>query len=81
MPGTQEKQELIRIGVDLGGTKIEFVALERDGKEPERKLARGGRQALLFAIGMLIGHSRLLAGDRLTVTAADVADDTPANPA
>jgi len=28
--------ELIRIGVDLGGTKIEFVALERDGRELHR---------------------------------------------
>ncbi len=36
MPGTQEKQELIRIGVDLGGTKIEFVALEGDGRELHR---------------------------------------------
>ena len=32
----QEKQEHIRIGVDLGGTKIEFVALERDGRELHR---------------------------------------------
>jgi len=30
MPTAQEKQEQIRIGVDLGGTKIEFVALERE---------------------------------------------------
>ncbi len=58
-----------------------LLQFERDGEEPERKLARGGRQALLFAVGMLIGHSRLLAGDRLTVTAADSADDTPTNPA
>ena len=36
MPSTQEKQELIRIGADLGGTKIEFVALERDGRELHR---------------------------------------------
>jgi fructokinase len=28
--------EQIRIGVDLGGTKIEFVALERDGRELHR---------------------------------------------
>jgi fructokinase len=28
--------EHIRIGVDLGGTKIEFVALERDGRELHR---------------------------------------------
>src|SRR5260370_29631476 len=36
MPATQEKQEHLRIGVDLGGTKIEFVALERDGTELHR---------------------------------------------
>jgi fructokinase len=29
-------QDKIRIGVDLGGTKIEFVALERDGRELHR---------------------------------------------
>ena len=29
-------QEHFRIGVDLGGSKIEFVALERDGKELHR---------------------------------------------
>ena len=36
MPAAQEKQELIRIGVDLGGTKIEFVALDPYGKELHR---------------------------------------------
>src|SRR5260370_7353452 len=36
MPGAQEKQERIRIGVDLGGTKIEFVALDAHGKEMHR---------------------------------------------
>ncbi len=36
MPSNQERQEHIRIGVDMGGTKIEFVALERDGKELHR---------------------------------------------
>src|SRR3989441_2288639 len=34
MPVTQDKR--VRIGVDLGGTKIEFVALERDGAELHR---------------------------------------------
>jgi fructokinase len=33
MGGDSEK---IRIGVDLGGTKIEFIALERDGRELHR---------------------------------------------
>jgi len=36
MPGTQRDREHIRIGVDLGGTKIEFVALEGDGRELHR---------------------------------------------
>ena len=36
MPAAQEKQERIRIGVDLGGTKIEFVALDSHGKEMHR---------------------------------------------
>jgi fructokinase len=30
------KDEHVRIGVDLGGTKIEFIALERDGSELHR---------------------------------------------
>jgi fructokinase len=29
-------QDKLRIGIDLGGTKIEFVALERDGREVHR---------------------------------------------
>src|SRR5689334_18528610 len=36
MSSHQENQEHIRIGVDMGGTKIEFVALERDGRELHR---------------------------------------------
>ena len=34
-PGSSSKDKL-RIGIDLGGTKIEFVALERDGHELHR---------------------------------------------
>jgi|GraSoi2013_100cm_1033763.scaffolds.fasta_scaffold225209_1 hypothetical protein len=56
-----------------------LLQFERDGEEPERKLAHGGRQALLFAIGMLIGHTRLMAGDRLTVSAADSEAESPAS--
>jgi hypothetical protein len=33
---TPAKQNKVRIGIDLGGTKIEFVALERDGRELHR---------------------------------------------
>jgi fructokinase len=31
-----QRHDSVRIGVDLGGTKIEFVALERDGTELDR---------------------------------------------
>ena len=31
-----DKPNKVRIGIDLGGTKIEFVALERDGRELHR---------------------------------------------
>ncbi|MGC2764846.1 MAG: ROK family protein, partial [Candidatus Acidiferrum sp.] len=34
-PGNPSEKK-IRIGVDLGGTKIEFVALECDGREVHR---------------------------------------------
>ncbi|HEY2458118.1 MAG TPA: ROK family protein, partial [Candidatus Acidoferrum sp.] len=30
------QKERVRVGVDLGGTKIEFVALEKDGRELHR---------------------------------------------
>jgi fructokinase len=33
---TAAKPNKVRIGIDLGGTKIEFVALERDGRELHR---------------------------------------------
>lgn len=33
---THSPQGKVRIGIDLGGTKIEFVALERDGRELHR---------------------------------------------
>jgi fructokinase len=36
MPTISRKPEHIRIGVDLGGSKIEFVALGRDGRELHR---------------------------------------------
>ena len=43
----------IRIGVDLGGTKIEFVALEKDGRELYRHRVatpRGDYDATVRAI-------------------------------
>jgi fructokinase len=35
-PGPHSTRDKLRIGVDLGGTKIEFVALDRDGRELHR---------------------------------------------
>jgi hypothetical protein len=52
-----------------------ILQFERDGEEPVRKLARSGRQALLYAVGMLIERTRLMAGDRLSVLRA--ADEEP----
>jgi hypothetical protein len=51
-----------------------LLRFERDGSEPETKLARGGRQALLYAVGLLIGHTRLMVGDKLSVRAAGEAE-------
>lgn len=52
-PQTHSSQNKIRIGVDLGGTKIEFVALERDGHELHRHRVptpRGDYDATVRAI-------------------------------
>jgi fructokinase len=51
--------ELMRIGVDLGGTKIEAIALDRDGRELIRhRIAapRGDYRATLEAMTDLIAH-------------------------
>jgi hypothetical protein len=50
------------------------LRFDRDGEEPERLRADDGREALLFALAMLIKRGRLLVGDNLSVLAAD--DDT-----
>ena len=47
----------LRIGVDLGGTKIEAIALERDGREALRKRVltpRGDYAATVAAIAALV---------------------------
>jgi hypothetical protein len=51
-----------------------MLRFDRNGEEPERLRADDGRDALLFALVMLIKHGRLLVGDKLSVVAAD--DDT-----
>ena len=64
----------LRIGIDLGGTKIEGLALSRDGAEVARRrfpeartslaaMAVGDRTALRPAVIMMAVYSRLL--DRL----------------
>jgi hypothetical protein len=47
------------------------VVFERDGEEPKRVKASSGRQALAFAVGLLITNRELQPGDRLTVEAAE----------
>ena len=48
-----------------------LIMLERDGEDPATRQARGGEQALLYAVAMLIECGVLRAGDRLTVEAAE----------
>jgi hypothetical protein len=48
-----------------------MLRLDRDGEQPERLRADDGRDALLFAMAMLLKHGRLMIGDRLSVLAAD----------
>jgi len=52
-PTEDSNTSKLRIGVDLGGTKIEFVALERDGSERHRhrvSTPRGDYEATVRAI-------------------------------
>ena len=61
-----------RVRPDPTGLLLRF---DRNGKEPERLRADDGRDALLFALAMLIKHGRLLVGDKLSVLAADDGTD------
>jgi len=50
---SESSEKKLRIGVDLGGTKIEFVALESDGRERERfrvPTPRGDYEATVKAV-------------------------------
>ncbi len=50
----------MRLGIDLGGTKIEILALNREGKEVLRqrvKTPRGEYQAIVKAISDLVGQT------------------------
>lgn len=60
----------MRIGIDLGGTKIEGVALDRDGHEAGRKrmaTPRGDYDATLQAIASIVHTLEDGAGHRATV--------------
>jgi len=49
----ERSENKLRIGVDLGGTKIEFVALEEDGREQQRfrvPTPRGDYDATVIAV-------------------------------
>ena len=50
-----------------------LLRFDRHGDEPECLRADDGRDALLFALAMLIKHGRLLVGDKLSVVVT--ADD------
>jgi fructokinase len=57
----------VRIGVDLGGTKIEAIAIARDGRELLRRRVptpRGDYDATLAAIVALVSDVERIAGER-----------------
>jgi hypothetical protein len=47
------------------------VVFERTGCAPVRVEAENGERALIRALILLLANTKLLSGDRLTVTAAD----------
>lgn len=60
----------MRIGVDLGGTKIEIVCLDRDGREHLRRrrpTPRGDYRATVDEIAALVRDAEAQAGARCTV--------------
>jgi fructokinase len=60
----------VRIGVDLGGTKIEAVALAADGREAFRRRVptpQGDYDATIAAIASLVAEAERAAGARGTV--------------
>jgi fructokinase len=59
-----------RIGVDLGGTKIELIALDEAGHEVLRKRVptpQGNYEATIRSIGDLVGEAEALLGSKATV--------------
>ncbi|MFA0372758.1 ROK family protein, partial [Vibrio sp. 10N.222.54.F6] len=60
---------MLRIGIDLGGTKIELVALSSEGEELFRKRVPTPREyvATLDAIESLVNEAESLLDDKGTV--------------
>ncbi|UEM23618.1 ROK family protein [Skermanella mucosa] len=61
---------MIRIGIDLGGTKIEGIAIDRNGRELSRRrigTPRGNYAATLDSLAGLVSWLEEQAGDRGTV--------------
>ncbi|MCP5237091.1 MAG: ROK family protein [Zoogloeaceae bacterium] len=60
----------MRIGIDLGGTKIEVVALDDDGRERHRRRSptpQGDYEATLAAIAALVADAEAVVGGRCSV--------------
>jgi hypothetical protein len=55
----------------LGRTGTLAVVFTRDGEPPESLQATDGRQAVAYAVRLLLEHRKLRAGDRITVELAD----------
>jgi len=71
----------VRIGVDLGGTKIEIVALDRDGRELlRRRIAtpHGHYAATVEAVATLVEEAERAAGQRATVGVGTPGSASPA---
>jgi fructokinase len=65
----------MRLGIDLGGTKIEILALNSDGKEVLRqrvKTPRGDYQGIVRAIGDLVQHTVTSLGIPLASTSIGI---------
>jgi fructokinase len=63
-------KEQIRFGVDLGGTKIEILALDREGREllrRRRPTPRGAYHAIVAAIAELVTEAEATLGGRGSV--------------
>src|SRR5208282_5605199 len=58
---------MIRIGIDLGGTKIEIIALAPDGRELLRGAAPADYHAILDAVAALVRDAEVELGATATV--------------